>query len=95
LVILRAILDFAFDFEGVRRFLRFAGVRGLDPLAFFALLGLFAFLTAAAFRALAFALLSARTLAARASSSLKGSASVSATTLQGLAAFRTVAGDCS
>jgi hypothetical protein len=44
LVILRAILDLAFDFEGVRRFLRFAGVRGLDPLAFFCSLGSLRFL---------------------------------------------------
>jgi hypothetical protein len=73
---------------------RFA-VRGLDVFfaflvfAFFAFFAdfasfpVFAFLAAVAFRALAFALLSARTFAARASSSSKGSASVAATTLHG------------
>src|SRR5262249_18372864 len=100
---LRVVLDLAFDLGGVRRFLRrlvfrlrLAAVRALDVffavfaflvfffLAFFAV---FAFFAEPAFRALAFALLSARTFAARASSSLKGSVSVAATALQGLVAF--------
>src|SRR5262249_33030376 len=102
LLVLRVVLDLPFDFEAVRRFapvflFRFAAVRDLDAFfavfvffAFFAFLVFFAvftFLAAGPFRALAFALLSARTLAARASSSLKGSASVPATTLQGLVSF--------
>src|SRR5215469_10387112 len=101
--VLRAVLDLVFDFEGVRRFsrrlffrLRFAAVRRLDVFlafliffAFLAFFAVFAFLAAPALRALAFALLSGRPCAARVSSSLKGSASVAATALQGLAAFVT------
>jgi hypothetical protein len=76
-----------------------AAVRALDVFfaffaflvffAFLAFFALFALLAAPAFRALAFALLSARTFAARASSSLNGSASLAATTLQGLVSFVT------
>src|SRR5262245_38674849 len=99
LLVLRVVLDLPFDFEAVRRFapvflFRFAAVRDLDAFfavfvffAFLVFFAVFTFLAAGPFRALAFALLSARTLAARASSSLKGSASVPATTLQGLVSF--------
>jgi hypothetical protein len=90
LLFLCAVLVLALDFEGARRFLRAAvfPVRGLGVFfacfaffADFALFADFAFLTAVAFRALALALLSARTFDARASSSLKGSASAAAMTL--------------